>query len=199
MSAGAAFDVVVAVVLLWLLAGVATAVRDRIAERIAEWLLPSDQPLTYRLAALLAWVAQVVAPRRIATPLHVELPGFGPDWESWDPSEAPRAACAELEADLREGHRVARPVSLVLPILGRALYLRCRNVVLIAICAAALAFAVTPLMLIVALPLVLIVANGGLLVLLPPLIVGVGLARVIVQGRRRRVDPAADRRASRSH
>ncbi len=117
---------------LWLLWGVLRAVRNVLAERAAYWLLPPQQPVTFRLAQFLTFFAQAVAPRRYPSwALHDPTFAWGPAWHMILPIEwcelywrEPEAMRAELEADLRAERQVLDPVRLVLPLFGEALNLR---------------------------------------------------------------------------
>ena len=52
-----------AIIAAWFVMGLAAALRERLTARIAFWLLPDDQPITYRLAIGVAWLAAAIAPK----------------------------------------------------------------------------------------------------------------------------------------
>lgn len=121
---------IVAVTTWWLLTGVATALRDRLAARIAQWLLPEGQAWTYRIARGVCRLALLIAPQRqlciygIEQLVIGEPPVLLSNPVEWD---SPRAALAELEVNARNGEHVAHPIGLVPPLVARALTLRWRN------------------------------------------------------------------------
>lgn len=112
----------------WLAFGVLGAIRDRLAERIATWLLPESQAVTFRVAFAIAALAGRLAPRRriFLTTEHVELPHqILKKPLCWT---GPAEALAELHADLDSSIRVLNPVRLVTPLLGEAILLHRHNV-----------------------------------------------------------------------
>ncbi|HEX7244768.1 MAG TPA: hypothetical protein VF245_04280 [Solirubrobacterales bacterium] len=116
-----------AVVALWLLAGLLKAIRDALAERAAGWLLPAGQPLTFRLAQLMAILARALAPRKtIRFDLEVGRFPFPIVLlrEQW---AGPDGAIEELREDLKAGRRMLKPLSLIAPLFPRALQLHARN------------------------------------------------------------------------
>lgn len=163
------------VVILWLLAGVAGELRDRLAKRVVDWLLPDSQPWTFRLAFVIARLSRGIAPIRFYTPAtllklsstadlyHAFLSGspyafgFSPlvvfalvsPVEVEDPGRwhDPEAASAELEADLNAGRRVLDPVGLVWPVLESAVGSRLLQIG---------AVLLTPIRALLVLPLVLV-------------------------------------------
>jgi hypothetical protein len=120
----------IAVTVLWFAWGVLRAIRDVLAERAAGWMLPSQQPITFRLAQFLAFLAQALAPRH--KPVMDLAPGawrhswyliFPVQWRGfyWPESEL---MLGELESDLLAERQVLDPVRLVAPLLIAALKLR---------------------------------------------------------------------------
>lgn len=114
----------------WFCWGILKAVRNVLAERAAGWLLPSQQPVTFRLAQFLASLARAIAPQR--EPVWNFDPGqwrhswyllFPVRWREFD-WPGPDSMLAELESDLQAERRVLDPVRLILPLLSRALVLR---------------------------------------------------------------------------
>ncbi len=119
----------VAIVFIWLAVGFVRALRDALAQRAAGWLLPSDQPVTFRLAQLVAILARQLAPKRrfefdFAIIFERVLPVRRID-NQWT---EPESAVAELEADLEAKKRALEPLELVAPLLSRVLYMHVRNV-----------------------------------------------------------------------
>jgi hypothetical protein len=64
MSFAGFLALAVIVFAVWLVKGLAQAMRDRIAERVVAWAIPDGQALTYRLAVAIGRLAEVVKPRR---------------------------------------------------------------------------------------------------------------------------------------
>lgn len=118
----------------WLGLGVLRAIRDALSERAADWLLPRNQPVTFRLAQFVAFLAAALAPRRL--PRWSLLNPYAPMPSAWfvvfpvvwddSPWPGPESILAELEADLRAERRVLDPARLTLPLLRHALLLRGR-------------------------------------------------------------------------
>jgi hypothetical protein len=102
------------------------AILKRLSERIAGWILPEDQALSFRLAWILVRLAERLAP----TSRHIwrGLTSSGGDYSvrefRW---QAPEEARADLEAALREKERIVAPVRLVLPLVVSAARLRGAN------------------------------------------------------------------------
>jgi hypothetical protein len=126
----------------WLGFGVLRAIRDALSERAADWLLPGNQPVTFRLAQFVVFLAAALAPRRL--PRWSLLNPYAPMPSAWfvvfpvvwDDSSwsGPESILAELEADLRAERRVLDPVRLVFPLLRHALLLRGRYLWKLAAC-----------------------------------------------------------------
>lgn len=120
--------------LAWLILGLLNAIRSRLAERLASWLLPAGQATTVRLAQGLALCASRIAPSHTLTVRAAEFEGQAP-WRLFCPGlsastevcPAALAAQAEIEKDLEAEARVIAPVRLVLPILWAALADRLNN------------------------------------------------------------------------
>lgn len=126
----------------WFASDVLKVVRRRLAERVADWLLPPSQAITFRIAVVLAHVARRLAPKARAYKafisastgvehLHTSFPylirrELGVDYymSEWS---SPEAAIGELEADLRSGTRTLAPVRFLWPVLRYAITLRLRN------------------------------------------------------------------------
>jgi len=97
-------------------ATVLKALADRVTNRIAEWILPDGQPVTFRIAWLLARVAESLAP-------STEARWCG--WTSSGPSFHVRTiawtgaaeAWSDLQDDLAADIRLIAPLRLVAPLL----------------------------------------------------------------------------------
>jgi hypothetical protein len=122
----------------WVMKGLLGETRDRVGRRLADWLVPLGQPVTYRLARLALALSRRVAPRNrtslliaqsyVRYPRKPLLPGFNPtlihgrlNWEDLE------AAAAELEIDQQQSEPIAKPVRFVAPLLLRALGIRLTN------------------------------------------------------------------------
>jgi hypothetical protein len=122
---------------LW---GIWKAVRDLLAERAANWLLPTRQPVTFRLAQFLSFLAARVAPRRV--PIWDFEPRYWPNTRHlifpvwWDLQRwpEPEAMLAELEYDLKAEQQVLDPVRLTLPLLLEAFGMRFAYLRRLALC-----------------------------------------------------------------
>lgn len=123
----------VLVCLAWLVLGFINAIRSRLADRMASWLLPAGQPTTVRLAQGLALCASKIAPsRRIMVRFadedepfwHLICPGLS---ASTEVCPAALVAQAEIEEDLEADVRVIAPVRFVLPVLLAAVVDRLHN------------------------------------------------------------------------
>jgi hypothetical protein len=110
----------------WFINSVLKELRDRLARRIAIWILPDNQCTTLRAALLIAHAANLIAPRRRVRfrRITAERSLLSVEIGRW---YASGAALAEIEADLRAERRILSPVRLVLPLLLNALSLRVRN------------------------------------------------------------------------
>lgn len=113
--------------LLW---GVWKATRDLLAERAANWLLPAHQPVTFRLAQFLTFLAARIAPKR--EPIWDSEPRYWPStkhlvfpvWWRLLHWPEPEAILAELEFDLKAEQQVLDPVRLTFPLLTEAVGMR---------------------------------------------------------------------------
>ena len=120
----------------WVIKGLLAETRDRAGRRLADWLFPLGQPLTYRGAKLTLALARLFAPqmRRSFELAQVYLrrsslaPGFKPkllqqplDWGDLE------AAAAELEVDQQQGAPIVKPLRFVAPLFLRALKIRLAN------------------------------------------------------------------------
>lgn len=112
---------------LWVALGVLNAVRSRIGDRVARWLLPDDQPSTFRVAQFIALSAQWLGPHelldgadwRLIFEAHLpELARSGRVWNS------PSNALAELDEALRTSQPVTGPLGDARPLLWLAIRLR---------------------------------------------------------------------------
>jgi hypothetical protein len=118
--------------LAWFGIGLMQAVRKVLSERVANWLLPPDQPSTFRFAQFIAFLAAGIAPRRFPA-WNLSSPNWPGAWFLIFPATwtaylwpEPESVLAELEADLRSERRVLDPVRVALPLLGMAVVLRLR-------------------------------------------------------------------------
>lgn len=125
----------------WIAKGLLIEARDRVGRRIADWLFPLGQPLTYRAALMVLAGARGFAPRaRVSfelVPLYagpasqdVFLPSINPrlrhhrlDWEDLE------AAVAELEVNEQLDAPIAKPLQFVGPLFLRVLGIRLGNAV----------------------------------------------------------------------
>jgi hypothetical protein len=124
----------------WFIVALLRALGNRIVDRVASWILPDGQPVTFRLAHLMTAVASFLAPS-ISKSLVASIPfvprvvfrdfAYGEiayltrtdtDWF------APDAARAELDASVESGRPYQDPVRFVFPLLLIALDLRLRNI-----------------------------------------------------------------------
>jgi hypothetical protein len=124
--------VTLGLVAVWLVLGVLRAIRQALAERAANWLLPPSQPVTFRAGQFVALLARELAPRRrliyapwdslVTFPEDDRLEGglfFPGVLEAWD-WPVPASALAELDSDLRAEQRIIAPVRLTAPLLRQA-------------------------------------------------------------------------------
>ncbi len=102
------------------------AITRRLAERVAIWVLPDGQRVSYRLAWALVRIARRLAPRCIRR--WRGMTSSGPDYQvtpfEWT---APDEALADLGQGLKLQEAVPEPVRLVLPLLAEAVRLRAVN------------------------------------------------------------------------
>lgn len=122
----------------WIMKGLLVETRDRVGRRLADWLFPLGQPVTYRVAKLTLALAGLFAPQMrqlfgLAPAYSVRssellAPGFKPrlvqhplDWGDLE------AAAAELEVDQQQGAPVVKPLRFVAPLFLRALKIRLAN------------------------------------------------------------------------
>jgi hypothetical protein len=128
------FHVALAVVTLavtFVLLAVMRAVLARLGDRAATWLLPDNQPITFRFASMIVTIADVIAPR---VRYRLELVSYGVRefYVAVDPKTIAWTATAEVQADLEEalrtGLRAYRPVRAAVPVLSEAVALGVANV-----------------------------------------------------------------------
>lgn len=102
------------------------AITGRLAERVAIWVLPDGQRVSYRLAWALVGTGRLLAPTYIRR--WRGMTSSGPDYHV-NPHEwtAPDEALADLERGLKLQEAVPEPVRLVLPLLAEAVRLRAIN------------------------------------------------------------------------
>jgi hypothetical protein len=128
---------------LWWLAGLILAIRRRLSDRFANWLLPDGQPFTFRLGVELASLAAWLSPESILTYVGGESTymftadtrrlrgtlGIVRRPNTWHDAEA---AIQELIADLHSGNQVAQPVRFTWPVFRIAAGLRLENALAVA-------------------------------------------------------------------
>jgi hypothetical protein len=110
------------------LSGVALlrALTRRLADRAAAWLVPDQQPVSFRVAWMVVRIARWLAPRRICR--WGGWTGSGPDYQDsgyrWPGADE---AMADLDEGLCSHQAVVHPLRLVLPLLAEAVHLRSVN------------------------------------------------------------------------
>lgn len=121
--------ILVAAVALWLLTGLLSEVRKRLAHRMVDWLLPDSQAVTFRWAYTVAWFARALTPSRDVRIRRANrwsgrsfvLAEVDASWEDV------RAAMSEMDTDLADGVRVLAPLQFVRPLLFSTITRRLQN------------------------------------------------------------------------
>ncbi len=128
----------IAGVAFWCVGGIIKAIRSRLADRFASWLLPDGQPSTLRFALGFTRIADRISPRSLfayswrpepAVRFDSGLAGAGEygmrrHSNTWS---EPDAARQELLFDLSAGRYVTQPVRFVWPLVRIAIKLRVKN------------------------------------------------------------------------
>jgi hypothetical protein len=123
----------------WWTFGALKAVRSRLSERFARWLLPDGQAVTFRVALALARLAETLTPGSVLANVGsgTRYPLFATDMRSlWGCPRLlrrpntwcdPAGVTQELVIDLDSAAPVSQPIRLVSPVLRIAIGLRIRN------------------------------------------------------------------------
>ena len=111
--------------ILWFMAGLLAAIRDRLAARFADWLLPVGQASTFRVAYTFALIGLLLAPkvRRVAYG-DGDLNFF---LERWPAPDFASSGVADLRNALREGRHVSSPARRAARLLAASIGLRAAN------------------------------------------------------------------------
>jgi hypothetical protein len=86
---------------------------DRLGERLADWLFPTDRPTTYRLARGICWLSRLIAPRTTAAAAGIE------------------AVFGDIDAIQSGNHTYGGPIALARSTLPPALRARRKQLLLL--------------------------------------------------------------------